>query len=292
MFVLQRLSLNKHIYTNVMKLKSLLIFTIFFFFLLSEETSLANRRHFTYAYESAVLPKAAREIELWNTVRVNHKDFYRGLDNRTEFEFGLGGNLQTSLYLNLSIISQFSNGAIGTEQFFGISNEWKYKLLDATADPIGMAIYGEGSIRSDEIEIEGKIILDKQVDNILFVFNAVGEHSFVTGINSSGLAETQPENILEFVGGAAYFLAPSFTIGIEARQHTQKPPIFEGGGVYSAFFAGPSFSVSGSNWWSALSIIAQVAGSEETGTGIRSQDKLDLTKHEKLEARLLLSFDF
>ena len=275
-----------------MKFNNLLIFSILMIIVLSSETSIANRRHFTYVYESAVLPKGAKEIELWNTVRINRKDFYRALDNRTEFEFGLGGNLQTSLYLNLSIASQFNSGAIETEQYFGISNEWKYKLMDATADIFGLALYAEGSLKSDEIELEGKIILDKQIDNFLIAFNAVGEHSFVTGINSTGLAETQPENILEFVGGAAYFLTPSFTIGIEARHHTQKPPIFEGGGVYSAFFAGPSFSVSGSNWWSALSIMPQIAGSEQNGVGIVNQDKLDLTKHEKLEARLLLSFDF
>ena len=93
-------------------------------------------------------------------------------------------------------------------------------------------------------------------------------------------------------GGAAIFLTPSFTLGFEARQHTKRPPVFEGGGVYSAFFAGPSISVSGANWWSALSIMPQIAGSEKNGSGIDSQNKLDLTIHEKLEARFLLSFDF
>ncbi len=275
-----------------MKFNTLVIFSIFFSFFIASKTTFANRRHFTYAYESAVLPKGAREIEIWNTLRLNHKDFYRGLDNRTEFEFGLGGNLQTSLYLNLSTASEFTSGIIENEFIFGISNEWKYRLMDATADPIGLALYAEGSLRSDEIELEGKIILDKQIDNFLIAFNAIGEHSFVTGINSSGLAETQPENILEFVGGVAFFLTPSFTIGIEARQHTKRPPVLEGGGVYSAFFAGPSISASGANWWSALSIMPQIAGSEKNGFGVVSQNKLDLTIHEKFEARLLLSFDF
>src|SRR5437016_3949527 len=88
----------------------------------------ANKRHFTYTYESAVLPKASHELEIWNTVRLNRKDFFRGLDTRTEFEFGLGGNFQTSLYLN---VSSELDAAGNSEQSFGFSNEWKYKLLDA-----------------------------------------------------------------------------------------------------------------------------------------------------------------
>src|SRR4051812_10308080 len=104
------------------------------------KSALANRRHFAYITESAVLPKGSHELEIWNTVRLNRKDFFRGLDTRSEFEFGLGGNFQTSVYLNLSSeMDAFGN----SEQSFGFSTEGKYKLFDATADPIGTALYAE-----------------------------------------------------------------------------------------------------------------------------------------------------
>ena len=116
----------------------------------------------------------------------------------------------------------------------------------------------------------------------------MGEHSFVTGIGSDGMAASQPENIIEFDGGAAYFLTKDFTIGIEAHSHTKKPPSFEGGGSFSAFFAGPAFAVSGDEWWVALSIMPQIAGSS-TGGVVKNAGKFDLDEHEKLEARLLFS---
>jgi len=245
-------------------------------FALCPDSSVGNRRHFTYAYESAVLPKASHELEIWNTVRLNRKVFYHGLDTRTEFEFGLGGNFQTSLYLNLSSEMDASGY---TDQLLGFSNEWKYKILDAAADPIGAALYAEGSYSNSEIELEGKIILDKQIGDFLLAFNAVGEHSYVNGKGPTSVILMQTEDVAEFDGGAAYFITQNFTVGVEAYQHTKHPPSFEGGGIYSAFFAGLSLSYSGPNWWTAASVMPQIGTPE-------------LTQHEKLEARLLLAFEF
>ena len=270
----------------------LLVFSLALVAITTADTCLANRRHFTYVYETAVLPKGGREVELWNTLRLNRKDFYRALDNRTEFEFGLGSNLQTSLYLNMSIASAFAGGDIRTEQFFGISNEWKYKLMDAVADPVGLALYAEGSLKTTEIELEGKILIDKKIDKLLLAFNAIGEHSFVNGLDVNSMMTTETEEIMELVGGAAYFITPSFTFGFEAREHIKRPPGFEGGGTYSAFFIGPSLSIAGPNWWAAFSMMPQIGGSAKSESGIVSADKLELGEHEKLEARLLLSFDF
>jgi hypothetical protein len=272
-----------------MKLRYLLVLAVVAYMAVMHNAALANRRHFTYTYESAVLPKGSHELEIWNTVRLNRKDFFRGLDTRSEFEFGLGGNFQTSLYLNVS--SELDNAG-GIDQTFGFSNEWKYKLLDAAADPFGLALYGEGSYTNSEIELEGKIILDKQIDQFLFAFNAVGEHSFVSGLTDSGIMTTQTEEVMELDGGIAYFLSQNFTVGIEARNHIKRPPGLEGGGTYSALFIGPSLSFAGPNWWAALSVMPQITGSAKSQDNILSPDKLDLNEHEKLEARIVLAFEF
>src|SRR4051812_45323263 len=52
-FALQRLSLNKGINHNRLKLRNLIILLFVTTLLLSEETAFANRRHFSYTYESA-----------------------------------------------------------------------------------------------------------------------------------------------------------------------------------------------------------------------------------------------
>ena len=62
----------------------------------------ASERHFTFTYESAVLPPGKWELEPWNTFRLGKEDYFARLDTRLEAELGLSDRLQTSLYLNLS----------------------------------------------------------------------------------------------------------------------------------------------------------------------------------------------
>ena len=131
-------------------------------------TSLVNcqDRLFTYTYQSSVLGKGQREIEVWNTVHWGREDFYRAFKHRIEFELGLGSRLQTAFYLNLKStamqIKEINNSFITSETDFSFSNEWKYKLSDPVANKIGSALYGELTVSKDEIEIEAKIILDKK----------------------------------------------------------------------------------------------------------------------------------
>ena len=59
-------------------------------------------RIFTYTYQTNVLHSGQREIEVWNTLETGREDYYQRLRSRVEYELGLGGNLQTAFYLNLS----------------------------------------------------------------------------------------------------------------------------------------------------------------------------------------------
>jgi hypothetical protein len=114
-----------------------LIASIFFAILIipHNECFAVGGRHFTYTYESEVEEKGGREIEIWNTLRLNRKNFYRGIDTRSEYELALTKNLQTSIYLDVSNASSEENGSIVREQSFGFSNEWIYRMLDRDVDP-------------------------------------------------------------------------------------------------------------------------------------------------------------
>ena len=132
--------------------------------------SRAQDRIFTYAYQSTVLNKGQREIEIWNTVRTGREDFYARLDHRSEFEIGLGRKLQTAFYLNLTAktrtTEEDASKSLHTENEISFSNEWKLKLMDPVANPFGLALYGEYGIGSNEFELEGKLILDKRISNL------------------------------------------------------------------------------------------------------------------------------
>ncbi|MFL5343566.1 MAG: DUF6662 family protein [Hyalangium sp.] len=243
-------------------------------------TASANERHFTYTYETAVLPPGGREVEVWTTARLGRDGYYTGFDERVEFEVGLTERLQTSLYLNLNSVTQRVGGELqSSTNFDGVSNEWKYKLMDPVADAFGLALYGELGLKPDELELEAKLILDKRIGPVLLAANLVLEN----GVEFEA-EETEPELALELVGGASYFFTPHFSLGVEVR-NTNLFPEYESW-EFSALHAGPVVSYASDNWWVSLTVLPQLPALKRTEGG----GTLVLTEHEKFNARLLFSF--
>ncbi|MGE5402313.1 MAG: hypothetical protein ACM3S2_18090 [Ignavibacteriales bacterium] len=264
----------------------ILLFSVLAVLFSSNTDTKANDRRFTYIYESLVLPRGARELEIWNTYRANRGYMYRRLDQRMEFEVGLGNNLMTALYLNSSWRLQDENGAAAggeavPSQEVSISSEWKYKLLDRVANPVGLGLYGEATVGLNEVELEGKLLMDKQVGNLLLAFNGVVEQEWETELEN-GVSNTGKELNLEFDLGASYMLSGALSLGLEFRNtNTFK----EGELENSVLFAGPVLAYSDENWWAALTVMPQVTAFKGATNG-----NLSLDDHEKVETRLLFSF--
>ncbi len=241
----------------------------------------ANQRHFTYTYESAVLPQGAREIEVWATPRFGRDTFYSRFDQRLEFEVGLTDRLQTSLYLNYTGLTAETMPGIRASSFTfgGVSSEWKYKVSDPVADGIGMALYGELSVAPTEIELETKLIFDKRWGKVLVAGNLVGEFAL-----ESEPGKTEPEGVVEADLAGTYFLSPGVSLGLELRNHNM---IIEEEFHGSVLFAGPVLAYAAASWWVALSVMPQLTALKKTD-GARG--RLELTEHEKINARLLFSF--
>jgi len=153
-------------------------FVLFITGTLSLMAAQAQDRNFVRTYQSTVLPKGAIDLEFWHTSRFGHAgQFFHAQDQQMEVEFGLGKNWQTAFYLN-RYQQRFSTSADGTttSNEIGFSNEWKVKLSDPVANKLGLALYGEWSLKGgDELELETKLILDKVIGKHLFAFNAVYE---------------------------------------------------------------------------------------------------------------------
>jgi hypothetical protein len=227
-------------------------------------------------------------VEPWTTARIGRENFYSAIDNRLEFEFGLTERLQTSLYINTSSSSQDvlvqdpTNPKLFTKvrqrefELQGISSEWKLKLSDPVADAIGSAAYLELTYGTGEAEVEGKLIFDRRINNLVLAANLVGEMEWE--FETPG--QTDEELKLEADIGAAYFVAPNVTVGLEARPTT----IIEEGEVTSvALFAGPTVSTAYERWWAALTVLPQVYSPKNKTGGA-----FDLHDHERVEARILL----
>lgn len=249
--------------------------------------ALANERHFTYLYETAVLPPGGREIEVSNTWRYGRDQHYAALDHRLEFEAGITDRVMSSFYLNWSnVTSEGVPGQLGTQfKWEGVSNEWKWKLADPVADPLGFALYTELTYATEDFELEAKTLFDKKIGNLLLAANLVAEGEFEDGADETELEEIELEADL----GASYSLTPRFSVGLELRNHNEIAKQ-EGGEEmeweHSALFFGPNVSYATDNWWVTLSVLPQLPAlmKEEGGS------MFVLDEHERINARLLFSF--
>lgn len=251
----------------------------------------ANDRSFAYAYESAVMPEGEREVELWTTWRHGHDgQFYSRFDHRVELEWGLGNNWQTSFYLNWRQVTaesfDASTGAsLGNShefEFKGISSEWKYKLLDPVADRVGLALYGELSVGSDEIELEAKLILDKKIGRHLFAYNLSGEYEseFSPGHREGAL---KIENMLAYSCG----FGERFSAGLELNTRAERA---NGVWGYHALYAGPVIHYTAKTWWVTLTGLTQLPALKRGVAAPNNRYILD--GQERTNIRLLVSHEF
>jgi hypothetical protein len=251
--------------------------------------SQASQRRFTYTYESAVLARGQVELEPWTTLLTGKEDYYTSFEQRIEFEVGLTSRLQTSFYLNLHSTTEMADSSLETDNGFdGVSNEWKLKLSDPVADPVGFGLYFEWGASSDEFELEGKVIVDKRAGNFLYAFNATvePEWEFIPKDGTNDV-ESNLELKYEFDLAGTYFVKPSTSVGIEVRNHNLH--ISSEDYDHSVLFAGPVVSYSSEAWWATLTVMPQVA--KLKGSAIDEGHSLVTSELTKLEVRMIFGVD-
>jgi len=155
------------------------------FFLSTIATALlAQDRYFAYTYQTNVLNKGDFDLEFQNTLATGKVGAYspyvfgQHLDQRLEYEVGLGKKVQTAFYLNSELFNfaDTSSTDMNQELKISFSNEWKWKLSDPVANRIGFALYEELEIGGNNYESETKLIFDKRWKNDLLAFNIVGKY--------------------------------------------------------------------------------------------------------------------
>jgi len=262
---------------------------IIFILLISHITLVSNAqdRVFARVYQSNVLGKNNKDLEIWNTYSFGRDYFYTKLHQRFEFEIGLSSKMQTSIYLNREQVTQ-GNSVRETSGSNSVSSEWKYKLSDPVASGIGFALYGELTASTDELELEGKLIFDKKIHRSLWAFNVVYENEMEFEYEAEeGKTELESEEVkLEFDLGYMYDLKKGFRLGVEIKNDN----IFEKGKwMNSPLFAGPTLSYGAERWWIIFNVLPQVINlKKEEGV----TDNLELHDHEMYDLRLLFAYNF
>ena len=248
----------------------------------------AQDRVFNYTYQSTVLNQGQKELEVWTTLKTGREDFYRGIDHRLEFEIGLGKKLQTAFYLNYGYskgITEINGvGILESKNSYSFANEWKLKLSDPVANKLGSALYFEYGIAPDEFELEGKVILDKQMGRFVHALNIVGEMEFEKEFEREGNeleAETEKEYVMQFDYGLAYNINKNWHAGLELKNDN----IFEEGELeYSILSAGPTVSYASNGFWINFGLMPQITNLKGDGR--------ELYEHDGLQTRLIFSYVF
>jgi hypothetical protein len=262
-------------------------------------TIFAQDRFFARTYQSNVLAKGGFDFEYWTTFstgKVGNNSPYafgRHLDSRYEMEFGLGGNVQTAFYFNTynfkyaMLDPKATSFPTQTQMETSFSNEWKFKLSDPVANKIGSAIYLEGTVGSDEYELEAKIILDKRINNELFALNFVGECEFETVVKNDASRAMEFFVPLEIDYAYMHFFNPQCGVGLEITNRNLLTAA--NGWEHSVLFGGPTFYVNQGKFFAVFNILPQIINLHKTDVAPAIK-VLDV--YEDFDFRLVVGYSF
>jgi hypothetical protein len=206
-------------------------------------------RRFTFIYEANT--SAASSLELENSItwqRAAGPDRFDQIDFRHELEYGVTDKFQASLYLadwfyeNDREHSGFAYSDTAIELI--------YNLTSPVVDPVGLSIYGELRAGDRLIELESKLIAQKNLGPIILAYNVTLEATW----ECSELTEHEGE--FSQALGASYEISPRISVGLELL-HEFVLPEWRDEEKIRNFFIGPNVSYRHRNWFVTVTALAQ-----------------------------------
>jgi hypothetical protein len=219
----------------------------------------ADSRPFTFTYDTYPVGKGNIEYEqwvTWQTHKEDEPDFDR-IRFRHEFEFGLADNFDLAVYL--PNWSYEDSDERNSAKFDSVSVEGIFYALNPVTDSIGLGIYTEVAVGEDEIEIENKLLLQKDIGNWTIAYNLIFETE-LEGVFDSG-AENEVEGVLGHALGVSYAIAPGWQLGAEVLAES----VYKDWSEYehTTVWAGPAVGYSTEKWFVTGTAAYQLTDTEE-----------------------------
>jgi hypothetical protein len=218
----------------------------------------AGARHFTYLYEAPTSPPGSFELE--NTVtwaRTTGSGMH--LDEvafREELEIGITDHFQLGIY-PLDWGYHHDRGQGSNEfSYEGGAVELIYNLSNPVIDPVGLSLYQEISIGRQRLELESKVIAQKNFGRLILDYNATLEAEW----EGKHLEENNGE--LQQALGASYEVSPQFSVGIELL-HEFVFPGWQDKEKLRNVFVGPNVAVRRRNWFITVTALAQATDTDD-----------------------------
>ncbi len=220
-------------------------------------TASAGQRKFAYSYETLTAPVGSVEFE--NSVTWKHSGGDGRVDQfdfRHEFEFGVTDRLQVGLYVADWSLSDSRSERRARYQHSGV--EVICNLTNPTTDFIGSALYGEVLVGDRSIELEGKLLLQKNFGPVTLVYNAIIEAGWA-GATLQHLDERRGEFAQTL--GVSYQMSPHFNVGAELL-HEVDLPAWRAAGK-SIVFAGPNASFRDGRFFATVAGLFRVSNQDD-----------------------------
>jgi hypothetical protein len=215
-------------------------------------TLFAGARRFTYIYEVTTTPPKEIESENWVTWQTSKPadSRFNQVDFRHEIEVGVTDRFQAAVYVaDWGWKNDPAENAHGFRyQDSGI--ELIYNLSHPVADLLGSAVYGEFRLGDEFMELEGKLLLQKNIGRWVFAYNAIVEAEW----EGSHFQEKNGE--LSQVLGVSYEFSPKFLVGAELVHEVDIPDWSHAGN--SPVWLGPNASYRHGDWWVTVTPLFQL----------------------------------
>ena len=181
-------------------------------------------------------------------------DRSNAVDFRHELEYGVTDKLQVSVYLadwfyeNRREHSGFTYSDSAIEVI--------YNLTNPVDDPIGLSIYGEIKAGDRLIELESKLIAQKNFGPLILAYNATLEAVW------EGHSLQEREGEFQQAFGASYELSPRLSVGIELL-HEFVFSEWRDDKKIRNLFVGPNVSYRRGNWFVTVTALAQATNTTD-----------------------------
>ncbi|HET9627745.1 MAG TPA: hypothetical protein VFP84_40585 [Kofleriaceae bacterium] len=219
-------------------------------------TSHANPRALPFTYTTDTLGPGGVEIEQYvdvDPVRTQDaltgaKQYYLPTAFFTEVEIGLAERLELGLYMTFvpDAGEEFSGKAIFPGEGNGLKQRLRYIFANPGEWPVDVGVYGEVSENEREIELEGKLLLQRRFDRLRVALNISGE--------SEWYFSSQHEWTLNPSAGITYEVTPKFHVGLDSWMRGEYPtnpkPKVRPFGLGPQTYVGPAVMTNfGRLWW-------------------------------------------
>src|SRR3989454_9421223 len=217
--------------------------------------ALGGVRHFTFLYEANTSARESLELENWVTwQRTTGPGQFDQVDFRHELEYGVTDTFQASIYLVDWFYEHDSEHSGFTYSDTAI--ELIYNLTNPVVDPVGLSIYGELRVGDRLIELESKLIAQKNFGPLILAYNATLESVW----EGNHLAEREGE--FSQAAGASYEISPRISVGLELL-HEFVFPEWQDEEKIRNLFVGPNVSYRRGNWFVTMTSLAQATNTDD-----------------------------